>query len=305
MVVWGTPDDRFSGVNEREDAVAEKATNLDIWEAEFTKVIGKEMEIPVRCSASQDNVLVFCDALGDNNPLWLDEEYARKGRFGMLTAPPTFLIKVNNVNTSHDLLASPLAPQLSLHDLSHLQAAIEFQWLRPVWAGDRFTVRAKVISITRRMSQSVGASVWPVTEASYFNQRQELVGIIRQTMCVNTATGRRGARPPEPDKPGTVAESADVLALTRKRRGAQLRYWQDVQVGQEMEPLEKGLFTVLEGARWDTNVHRVPRVLSENGNVNSAGRTRPMPEERPSASGPDVPSGTALGPSQQKYGWLG
>ena len=31
----------------------------------------------------------FADGIGDPNPLWSDEEYARKTRYGSMTAPPS------------------------------------------------------------------------------------------------------------------------------------------------------------------------------------------------------------------------
>ena len=37
-----------------------------------------------------DLIRHFCDAFGERNPLWRNEEYARKTRWGGIIAPPTF-----------------------------------------------------------------------------------------------------------------------------------------------------------------------------------------------------------------------
>jgi acyl dehydratase len=33
----------------------------------------------------------FADGLGDTNPLWTDEEYAKRTKWGGIIAPPCFL----------------------------------------------------------------------------------------------------------------------------------------------------------------------------------------------------------------------
>ena len=39
--------------------------------------------------------------IGDDNPLWLDPEYARKTRYGCIIAPPTILYATNRVISGH------------------------------------------------------------------------------------------------------------------------------------------------------------------------------------------------------------
>src|SRR5438132_10602024 len=36
-------------------------------------------------------ILRFCEGIGDDNPLWTDEEYAETGPHGTLVAPPSFI----------------------------------------------------------------------------------------------------------------------------------------------------------------------------------------------------------------------
>jgi acyl dehydratase len=67
-------------------------TGIDELDAEYKKWSGKEIELEVNLDAGKDSILHYCDAIGDNNPLWRDEEYAEKSRFGAITSPPTFFI---------------------------------------------------------------------------------------------------------------------------------------------------------------------------------------------------------------------
>ena len=60
--------------------------------AELKSRIGKPK--PIRGwnrEATKDAIWHFAEALGDDNPLWTDEEYASKSRYGRIIAPPTFL----------------------------------------------------------------------------------------------------------------------------------------------------------------------------------------------------------------------
>lgn len=43
---------------------------------------------------TRDSVRHFAQGMGDPNPLWQDEKYARRTRWGGLIAPPTYLYTV-------------------------------------------------------------------------------------------------------------------------------------------------------------------------------------------------------------------
>ena len=227
--------------------MAEQITTLDEFEAEYKKGIGVEIDLDKHnflTEATRDNIMNFADAIGDNNPLWINEEYARKSRFGMITAPPTFLYNVN-----HGSLPSASGTiTLPIHNQTHLYAGAEFEFFRPIWLGDRFTVKGKAVDIVRKQSKSVGSMLFVTGEASYFNQREELIGIIRTITCRYIIPDRQAIEfDRETKQPDVLAKSPDLLAFERKRRGAEPRYWEDVEVGMEMTPpLEKGVLTMTE-----------------------------------------------------------
>ena len=72
--------------------MTEQVTPLDEFEREFKANIGTKTDPnPQRffVEATRNNIKNFAEAIGDNNPLWSGEEYARKRRFDMITARPT------------------------------------------------------------------------------------------------------------------------------------------------------------------------------------------------------------------------
>ena len=118
--------------------------------------------------ASLDNIRNFADAVGDSNPLWINEEYAAKSRFGMITAPPTFLFNIN-----HGTMPSlPVPGQPPAIRLALLYAGAELEFHRPVRLGDRFTVKGKRLDIYRKQSKSLGPLLFATGEASYYNQEK-------------------------------------------------------------------------------------------------------------------------------------
>ena len=44
--------------------------------------------------STRDTIRHFCDGIGDTNPLYTNEEYARSTQYGRLIAPPCFLYSV-------------------------------------------------------------------------------------------------------------------------------------------------------------------------------------------------------------------
>ena len=119
---------------------------LDEFERDFKKGIGLEVDLtPQRfvVEATRDNIKNFADAVGDANPLWINEEYAKKSRFRGITAPPIFLINVNHGSAPS---LAPLGKPLPM-DLGLLYTGAELEFYRPIRLGDAFTIKGKSTGI--------------------------------------------------------------------------------------------------------------------------------------------------------------
>ena len=116
----------------------------------------------------------------------------------------------------------------------------------------------------RKESKSLGAMLFATGEVYYYNQHQELIGIIRATTCRFLPPKQQAIHIDRELKPGIEVKSPDLLAFERKRRGAEPRYWEDVAVGEEMTPvLEKGLLTMMEIMRFGLYVSPMPRRIEQ------------------------------------------
>ncbi len=278
--------------------MAEETNAIDEFERDFKKGIGIEIDLTGQrfvVEATRDNIKNFADAVGDANPLWINEEYAVKSRFGGITAPPTFLYNVNH--GSGPALTSPGLPPR--RDLALLYAGAELEFCRPIRLGDEFTVKGKSVGIERKQSKSLGPMLFATGEAHYYNQRQELLGIIRTTTCRFKLPEKQAVHIDREPKAGVEVKSPDLLAYERQRRGAEPRYWEDVEVGTEMKPpLEKGLLTMMEIIRFGLYVSPQPRRIERKREWVEIGFSREAMQKRAG-----LEDASDYGP--QRVCWLG
>jgi len=116
----------------------------------------------------------FVQTIDDLNPLWQDEECAKKSKYGGIVAPPTFIPIVGN-EQFQSLLVS-LLPESKLH------GGTELECYQPVRPGDTITVTIKIADVREREGKKMGKMVFMIFEVTYKNQRQELVARCQQTL---------------------------------------------------------------------------------------------------------------------------
>lgn len=116
----------------------------------------------------------FALAIGDPNPLWQDEEYARQSRYGGITAPPTFILTIG---------LEEIAPELTLPpSMTTLHGGTELDYYQPVRPGDKIAVTIRLANMRERQGKGTSKMVFMTFEITYRNQRQELVAKCRQTV---------------------------------------------------------------------------------------------------------------------------
>lgn len=108
-------------------------------------LIGRESE-PVLHDVEKNAIRRFAEALGDPNPLYQDEGAARAAGYGGLVAPPTFpLALTSNERFRHSL---------DLGTRSILHGEQQFEYARPIVAGDRITVVTRVADVQEKAGAS-------------------------------------------------------------------------------------------------------------------------------------------------------
>jgi acyl dehydratase len=118
----------------------------------------------------------------DYNALWFEEEYAKNSRWGGITAPPLYLISVNDglqyPETFTDELYSPemVVRRDKFPYYSHtFQAESEWEFFEPVRPGDTISAEAKLANIYWKQGRKY-RMCFVIGETTMTNQKGQLVG---------------------------------------------------------------------------------------------------------------------------------
>jgi acyl dehydratase len=182
-------------------------------------------------------------SVGDDNPLWSDEEYGKRSHWGSVIAPPTFLYTVDS---------TIVAP--GLRGIQWIYGGTRWKNFLPVRAGDRITARARLTDMAERTGARARRLVVQTGEILYHNQRGELVSRAEaDVLRIPRKTSGKGLVGFEQRRADGrwkwTAEQIEEIRkayLTEERRGAEPRYWDDVVVGQALPTVVKGPLTLVD-----------------------------------------------------------
>lgn len=201
--------------------------------------------------ASIDGMRAYAEGIGDPNPLYRDPEYAAKTRWGKQIAHPTFIL-FTGVPQKKAITAEEreIGKGGGFPGVHAMYAGEELEMFRPIEEGDRLTSRNGLAKVEERPSKTAGFSVYETGEAVLWNQREELVGVRRSLIVRYERTASRERRT-HLDVPQTKYTKEDMAKIDadyekEERRGANPRYWEDVNVGEEIVPVVKGPWRVTD-----------------------------------------------------------
>ena len=176
----------------------------------------------------------FVNGIGDTNPLFRDPAYAAGTRFGRLTAPPNWAYSV-----------FPTWVLQGLPGVHAFHSGNDWEFYKPILVGDVITPECIFTGFEEKESRFAGRFVMEYQEARYLNQRGELVSKAKTWLvrAERPAARERGKYHsltlPHPWSDEEVAKvEADVLA--ERSRGGEVRFWEDVEVGEALPPVTKG-----------------------------------------------------------------
>ena len=213
--------------------------------AKFTDEMLEEMRALVgtelRTGSSVNNeyatrlaILRFAEGIGDDNPLWTDEEYAASGPHGRIVAPPSFIF------------ACLGSVQVGWRGLGGFHAETNITFHKPIGVDDKITASVVFDGFDGPTESNFGGRrIKDYLRQEYRNQDGELVATFicsRMRFERGEMQARRASRKIELPHPWTEGElekiEADILA--EAPRGAEPRFWDDVQVGDELDVTTKG-----------------------------------------------------------------
>jgi acyl dehydratase len=196
---------------------------------------------PWRTEATRDAIYHLALAIGDLSPLYIDEDYARKTRWGTLIAPPIIVQSMDTLRAvGHSGLPEGLPGVHSIWSGSH------YDWELPVKLNDRITHKCYLKDVVEKESAfGGGRGVYQTYEAKYWNQDGAFVGT-RQDTWIRIER----AKTAETKKYGKIELAKwgkdDITRFMDEyyayKRTTE-RYWDDVKVGDKLGRIIKGPLT--------------------------------------------------------------
>jgi acyl dehydratase len=188
--------------------------------------------------ATRMAILRFCEGIGDVNPLWTDAAYAKATPYGELIAPPSFIFCCLG------------SVQFGWRGLGGFHADTTMTFHRTVRVGDRITPRVVFDGFDGPTESTFGGRrIKDYIRQEYYNQHGELVTTFicsrmrfERAEMQKRADARTKAAKIEVPHPWTdkEIEAIEAQVLAEVPRGATPRYWDDVEVGEELDIVTKG-----------------------------------------------------------------
>lgn len=206
--------------------------------SEWSKRIGLELRVNnvYNQFVTPEAITRYVNGIGDINPLFRDPEYAKQSCYGTLIAPPNWLYSV--------------FPTWVLQGLPGIQAfhsGNDWHFHRPIYAYDTITPKCVFTGFDVKSSAFSGKTVMEYQRALFFNQREELVAdtdlyLVRAERSTARKTGKYSSLTVPHPWTEQEANRVDEDVLAEEVRGNNPRYWEDVEIGQELQPVVKGIF---------------------------------------------------------------
>lgn len=147
---------------------------------ELTQYIGK-IDPPHVREVEKGSIRRYADALGNDNPLYYDEEYAKDTKYGGIIAPPGFFgWSAKSVPSSEGIIGL-MTGLINAGYAGILDGGMSYEFYLPVRAGDTLIGSPKVANVTAREGKT-GPMMISNFETTYMNQNGDVVAKAYQTL---------------------------------------------------------------------------------------------------------------------------
>ena len=216
--------------------------------AEVEELIG----VPLRRSRMQwietttkDAIKHFAWGIGDDNPLWLDPNYAVASSVGSLIAPPCILYALDS---------TIIAPKLP--GVQWIYAGTDFVWFDHIKVNTSFDISAELLSQQIKKGRRFPRWVLQSGKVKYHDRNKKLIataiGHVARTPRHQAKTGKDDSNSQQRIHRYSPEEIADIedQILSEKRRGDTPLFWENVNIGDKIPSVVKGPLTTTDILAW-------------------------------------------------------
>ena len=141
---------------------------------ELRGLIGKEERV-VEVEVDKSIIRRFVQAIDDSNPLWQDEGYAEKSKYGGIVAPPELLC-------ASMMSGAGIRPEVPLPFSRTVDGSGEIEFYLPIRPRDKIIASTKFVDLKEKEGKSGNKMLFVSFETLHKNQKDELVAKSRATI---------------------------------------------------------------------------------------------------------------------------
>ena len=208
---------------------------------------------------TRDGIKHFVDGIGDINPLFRDRNYALNTKYGRLVAPPTFLETIDY--SQHPEGVPP--------GIEGFLSGFGWEYFRPVLEGDEYTARVIYpFDVQLKPSRFAGQLVIVTEKGDLVELRGGITATYKSWVIFmeGSKSRERGTLQAVNERPKYSKEEIDEIYQAQDKeapRGKKTRYWEDVNVGEELPPVVRGPYTLSEKFAWFVGKGNPPSCVSD------------------------------------------
>lgn len=197
---------------------------------------------PWNYEATRDAIRHYAHGIGDDNPLWCDPEYAKKTKYGDVIALPSFMFTTSRIISGYCG---------GLSGVHAMWAGADWNWHKPVMRNDVIRTEAYLKDLVEHQTRFAGRAFQQIYHVDFYNQDGDLVAdadswVFRTDRDEARERGTKYTEVRGKVEPFTDEQLAEWSKLYQNEeiRGAEKRYWEDVQEGETLPKMMKGPMTV-------------------------------------------------------------
>lgn len=199
--------------------------------------------------ATKDTIRHWTHGIGCDNPLYTNETYAADGPYSNIVAPPTFLYATSRIVSGY---------VGGLPGVHAMYSGTDWEWHRPIRRGDTIRPESHLSDLVEKDTQFSGRAIQQIYTTKFYNQDDELLAEA-DSWCFRTERDTASQEKKKYESEGVeLAEwdEADIDRFAEHYRnetpqGDDPRYFEQVEIGDELDTLLKGPMSVTNVIAFD------------------------------------------------------
>ena len=194
--------------------------------------------------ATRDNIRHYAHGIGDDNPLWCDPDYAGTTRYKDVIAPPSFLFACDRFISGYCG---------GLPGVHAMWAGADWRWHEPIRRNVAVRTESWLKDLFEHQTRFAGRTVQQIYHVDFYDEASGDLLADADSWVFRTErdTAREeGSKYTEERERGRRVYADDEIQAVYDKyrnervRGAEARFFEDVEIGEELPPIVKGPMTV-------------------------------------------------------------